>query len=105
MSPIRRPSPATAPSTMLALAAVLLTAAASVRAAPVPDPDAAMLTIPQAVTIAEVTQRGTLYGLKRETAGGEVVYHVKVSTPDRGIVEAHIQAYGGRIQTLREREH
>jgi uncharacterized membrane protein YkoI len=81
----------------------LVTMAASAAAVPadasLPE-GALMLTIPQAVTIAEVTQGGTAYGLKREREGRDVVYHVKLSTPDRGVVEVHVGAYGGRVDVL-----
>lgn len=62
------------------------------------DPQQAMLTMPQAVTIAEVTQAGTAYGVKRESAGADIVYHVKVSTLARGVVDVHVNAFGGRVE-------
>jgi uncharacterized membrane protein YkoI len=94
-------------STILAIAAGMAALAASAPfalATPSPDarratvdPQQAMLTIPQAMTIAEVTQAGAAYSLKRETAGTDIVYHVKVSTPDRGVVNLHVKAYGGQV--------
>jgi len=85
--------------TVLSLAAVLAATASLAQGAPATvDPQQAMLTIPQAITIAEVTQAGAAYSLKREAAGTDIVYHVKVSTPDRGIVNVHVKAYGGRVE-------
>jgi uncharacterized membrane protein YkoI len=85
--------------TVLALTAVLAATASLAQSAPgAVDPQQAMLTIPQAITIAEVTQAGAAYSLKRETAGTDIVYHVKVSTPDRGVVQVHVKAYGGRVE-------
>lgn len=72
-------------------------ASAAVAAATPAEALPSMLTIPQAVTIAEVTQTGTAYGLKREVSGQDVVYHVRVSTADRGVVDVHVHAYGGRV--------
>lgn len=88
----------------LTLVAALATVSSLAIAAPAVDPAQAMLTIPQAITIAEVTQNGAAYGLKRETAGADIVYHVKVSTPDRGVVNVHINAYGGRVEA-QQRHH
>lgn len=85
--------------TVLALAAVLAATASLAQGAPATiDPQQAMLTIPQAMTIAEVTQAGAAYSLKRETVGSDIVYHVKVSTPDRGVVQVHVKAYGGQVE-------
>jgi uncharacterized membrane protein YkoI len=85
--------------TVLALTAALSAAASLAQASPTGiDPQQAMLTIPQAITIAEVTQAGAAYSLKREAAGADIVYHVKVSTPDRGVVQVHIKAYGGQVE-------
>lgn len=84
--------------TVLALTAVLAATASLAQGAPaIVDPQQAMLTIPQAITIAEVTQSGSAYSLKREAVGTDIVYHVKVSTPDRGVVNVHVKAYGGRV--------
>lgn len=91
---------------LMFVAAALPAAAAFAQGAPATvDPQQALLTIPQAITIAEVTQAGTAYGLKRETVGRDIVYHVKVSTPDRGVVQVHVKAYGGQVEVQPHDRH
>ena len=86
--------------TLARLAAILSATAVLAAGARADEPPAiqpAMLTMAQAVTLAEATQHGTAFNMKRATAGTDVVYHIKVSTPDRGVVKVQVAAYGGRI--------
>ena len=90
-------------STFTRLAAILSATAALAAGAradepPTPAVQPAMLTMAQAVTLAEATQKGIAYDMKRTSEGSAVVYRIKVSTPDRGIVKVHVAAYGGRLE-------
>lgn len=88
------------PATTLALTAIAALAATAALAQAPQSTSAGpsmMLTMPQAVAVAEAMQVGAAYSVRREAAGGDVVYHVKLSTADRGIVEVHVAAFGGRI--------
>lgn len=65
----------------------------------------AMMTMAQAVTLAEATQKGIAFDMKRAAVGRDVVYRIKLSTPDRGIVKVQVAAYGGRLEVNPQDRH